>query len=145
MQFNFLQFRAVFSLFCIVLAGCGSNSPFKYVKCSGKISYEDGTPIPAGGMELRFTALDAPKLEKAYPRPAVARVNERGEFERVTSYKFGDGLIPGRHKVSIDLGNGPEAKPLVPKEYTSAASTPLIVDTADSPFDIKVPKPKAAR
>jgi len=143
MKSNSLRFRAVFSLFSIVLAGCGSNSPFKYVKVSGKIGYEDGTPIPIGGMELRFTALDAPKLEKAYPRPGVARVNEKGQFERVTSYKFGDGLIPGRHKVSIDLGNGPDIKPLVPKEYTSAATTPLVVDTADSPFTIKVPKPKA--
>src|SRR4051812_40252383 len=134
MKSNSLRFRAVFSLFWIVLAGCVSNSPFKYVKVSGKIGYEDGTPIPVGGMELRFTALDAPKLEKAYPRPAVARVNEKGEFERVTSYKYGDGLIPGRHKVSLDLGSGQDAKPLVPKEYTSIATTPLEVDTAKMPF-----------
>ncbi len=48
----------------------------------------------------------------------------------MTSYKYGDGLIPGRHKVCIDLGSGPEAKSLVPKDYTSIASTPLEVDTA---------------
>lgn len=93
-------------------------------------------------MELRFSALDAPKMEKAYPRPALARVNDKGEFDAVTSYKYGDGLIPGKHKVSIDLGTGPDKKPLVPKEYTSIATTPLEVDTAKLPFDIKVPKPK---
>ena len=142
MQSNSLRTRLVLCLVCTSFIGCGSNSPFSYVKASGKIAYEDGTPIPVGGMELRFTALDAPKLEKAYPRPAIARVNEKGEFERVTSYKFGDGLIPGRHKVSIDLSNGPDSKPLVPKEYTSATTTPLEVDTANVPFDIKVPKPK---
>jgi len=132
-------------LICLFLVGCSSNSPFAYVKASGKITYDDGSPIPVGGMELRFSALDAPKLEKAFPRPAVARVNEKGEFERVTSYKYGDGLIPGRHKVSLDLGSGPDAKPLVPKEYTSIATTPLEVDTANMPFDIKVPKPKGNR
>ena len=132
---------AWFILVCI-LAGCGSGSPYKYVKCSGKITYEDGSPIPKGGMELRFSALDAPQLEHAYPRPAIARVNDKGEFERVTSYKYGDGLIPGRHKVCLDLGSAQDTKPLVSKEYTSIATTPLEVDTANSPFDIKVPKPK---
>ena len=137
--------RAIFILVFVFLVGCNSNSPFNYVKASGKITYEDGSPIPAGGMELRFSALDAPKLEKAYPRPAVARVNDKGEFDLVTSYKYGDGLIPGRHKVSIDLGSGPDTKPLVPKEYRSIATTPLEVDTASLPFDIKVPKPKGNR
>ncbi len=137
--------RALFILVCTFVAGCGSGSPFKYVKASGKVTYEDGSPIAAHGMELRFSALDAPKLEKAYPRPAVARVNEKGEFDCVTSYKYGDGLIPGRHKVCIDLGSGPDAKSLVPKQYTSIATTPLEVDTANAPFDIKVPKPKGNR
>ena len=137
-----MRLLAIVILGSAFLVGCGSSSPFSYVKASGKITYEDGSPIPVGGMELRFSALDAPKLEKAHPRPALARVNNKGEFEVVTSYKYGDGLIPGKHKVCLDLGSGPTAKPLVPKEYTSIATTPLEVDTANLPFDIKVPKPK---
>src|SRR3954464_9653685 len=49
--------RALFIVVCVFLVGCSSNSPFDYVKASGKISYEDGSLIPAGGMELRFSAL----------------------------------------------------------------------------------------
>src|SRR5690242_2138194 len=56
------------------IAGCGSGSPYKYTKVSGKVTYEDGSPIP-GGLRLRFEALDAPAVEKAHPRPAIANVN----------------------------------------------------------------------
>jgi hypothetical protein len=125
-----------------VVAGCGSDSPFDYEKVSGKVTYDDGSSIPAGGMQLRFQALDAPKLENAFPRPAVANVNGEGVFDCVTSYKYGDGLIPGRHKVAIALAPGPGGKLLVPKEYSSVATTPLEIDTANSPLEIKVPKPK---
>jgi len=34
---------------------------------------------------------------------------------------------------------------LVPKEYTSIATTPLVVNTDDAPLEIKVPKPKGIR
>lgn len=131
------------ALICTCL-GCGSGSPFSYAKASGKISYEDGTPLR--NVRLQFVSQDAPAVEGAHPRPAVANVNDQGEFDCVTSYKYGDGLIPGKHKVAIDAGGSPEnSTPVVPKEYTSIATTPLIVDTADAPFEIKVPKPKAKR
>jgi hypothetical protein len=121
--------------------GCGSGSPFKYVKASGKITYEDGSPLK--NVRLLFDSQDAPSVEGAHPRPAVANVNDQGEFDCVTSYKYGDGLIPGKHKVAIDAG-GPD-NPSVAKEYQSMATTPLIVDTATLPLEIKVPKPKAKK
>jgi len=124
------------------LVGCGSRGPFSYVKVTGKVSYEDGSPIPMSGIKLRFAAIDAPKVENAVPRPAYASVNSNGEIECVTSYKYCDGLIPGKHKVAFEPGGGPENKIPVPKEYQSISTTPLVVDTTDSPFDIKVPKPK---
>jgi len=136
--------RYFISFFFCVAAGCGSGGPFDYVKVSGKVAYEDGSPIP-GGVRLRFAALDAPAADSAVPRPAIANVNDQGEFDCVTSYKYGDGLIRGKHKVAIEAGGKPDAKPRVPKEYLSIATTPLEVDTSDAPFDIKVPKPKAAR
>jgi hypothetical protein len=130
------QAAAVF-IACACL-GCGSGSPFKYVKASGKITYEDGTPLK--NVRLLFDSQDAPAVEGARPRPAVANVNDQGEFDGVTSYKYGDGLIPGKHKVAIDSG-GTE-NPVVPKEFQSLATTPLMVDTASLPLEIKVPKPK---
>jgi hypothetical protein len=134
--------RLVFALFLGCLFGCGSGSPYKYVKVSGKVTYDDGSIIPNGGMRLRFAAMDAPEVANAAPRPAYARVDDQGGFDCATSYKYGDGLIPGKHKVAIETGGGPDNKIPVPKEYKSISTTPLVVDTADAPFDIKVPKPK---
>jgi hypothetical protein len=134
--------RAIALFFCCVALGCGPGSPFDYEKVSGKITYEDGTPIPGGGLRLRFIAQDAPQVENAFPRPAFANVDADGEFAEVTSHKFGDGLIPGKHKVAIEKEGSPDARPPVPKEYLSISTSPLTVDTADAPFYIKVPKPK---
>jgi hypothetical protein len=134
----FLPFLA-----CLAI-GCGSGSPFDYEKVSGKVTYEDGTLIP-GATRLQFIAQDAPAVEGASPRPAVANVNPQGEFDCATSYKYGDGLIPGKHKVAIDSGGDPTKKVPVPKEYLSPSTTPLIVDTADAPLEIKVPKPAPGR
>lgn len=137
--------RLISILVCCAFVGCGSQSPFDYVKASGKLTYEDGTPIPAKSIRLQFAAQDAPQIEGAHPRPAIANVNEAGEFDCVTSYKYGDGLIPGKHKVSVEQATDKAGQLLVPKEYASIGTTPLVVDTADAPLEIKVPKPKGNR
>ena len=134
--------RFLLILLCGLTVGCGSGSPYSYVKTTGKISYDDGTPFPSGAIRLQFAAQDAPAVEGSHPRPSIANVNAQGEFDCVTSYKYGDGLIRGKHKVAIEQAADPKGKLLVPKEYTSIASTPLLVDTDSVPFDIKVPKPK---
>ena len=46
--------------------------------------------------------------------------------------------------MAIEAGGNPDAKLAVPKNYTNIATTPLIVNTDDSPFAIKVPKPSAS-
>jgi len=130
-------------LVCGFTVGCGSSSPYAYTKVSGKITYDDGSPIPGGGLILRFAAQDAPKLENAAPRPAFARTNAQGEFDSVTSYKYGDGLISGRHKVAIEPQGSIDSTAAVPNEYRSISATPLVIDTADLPLEIKVPKPRA--
>jgi hypothetical protein len=132
------------SALVVLVSGCGSGGPFKYVRASGKISYDDGSAIP-GGCRLIFSSMDVAPVGTAHPRPGMANVDAEGKFNEVTSYKFGDGLVPGKHKVVIQAANERDGKPLVPKEYISAETTPLIVDTADSPFDLKVPKPKGTR
>jgi hypothetical protein len=132
---------AVLSIFNV---GCGSRGPFKYVRVSGKVSYEDGSPIP-GGCKATFISQDAAPVGNAYPRQGIANVNAEGEFESVTSYKYADGLVPGKHKVVIQAANERDGKPVVPKEYANVETTPLVIDTANSPLDIKVPKPKGNR
>ena len=130
------------TLICVVTVGCGSGSPYDYVKAGGKLTYDDGSPIPVPNIRLQFAAQDAPAVEGAHPRPAIANINAQGDFDCVTSYKYGDGLIPGKHKVAIEQAADPKGKLLVPKEYTSIATTPLVVDTNNVPLEIKVPKPK---
>jgi hypothetical protein len=120
-------------------AGCGSGGPFEYVPVSGKVTYEDGSPLP-GAFKLIFIAQDAAAVEGAHPRPARANVDAQGAFDCVTSHKYGDGLIPGKHKVVLQIGSG-DGKPAVAREYSSSESTPLVIDTADAPLEIKVPKP----
>jgi hypothetical protein len=137
--------RFLLLFWCLFCLGCGASSPYDYVKASGRITYDDGTAIPSGGIRLHFAAQDAPTVEGAHPRRAIANVNEKGEFDCVTSYKYGDGLIPGRHKVAVQEATGANGELLVPSKFTSIATTPLMVDTNDAPFDIKVPKPTTRR
>lgn len=131
----------IWLLLVVVLAGCGSDSPFSYVRASGHISYEDGSPIP-GGIRLVFVPQDIAPVGNAHPRRGMADVDTSGKFDCVTSYKFGDGLVPGKHKVVIQGAADRGGQAAVPKEDTSEESTKLVVDTKEIPFDIKVPKPK---
>jgi len=49
--------------------------------------------------------------------------------------------VPGKHKVSIIYATDAQGKLLIPEEYTDLTTTPLVIDTADSPLVIKVPRP----
>ena len=125
---------------CLVL-GCGkSGEPFGIVPVEGKVTYEDGTPIP--NVFVQFVPETPPLDAKTVPRPGVASITDDGTIELVTTYNFGDGVVVGKHKVIVysKTPNGQRTKDVDPK-YGTASTTPLIVDTADSPFHIKVEKP----
>jgi hypothetical protein len=121
--------------------GCGSGGPYDYVPVSGTVTYADGTKIPLASMRLLFLPLDAPEVAGAHPRRAMANVTADGVFDCVTSYKYGDGLIPGKHKVVIEASSVQNGQPVLPIACLSMTTTPLVVDTADVPLVIKVPKP----
>jgi hypothetical protein len=123
---------------CAAVSGCGSDNPFEYVPVSGKVSYDDGSVYTGG--QLQFES-QAPPQGNLRPRPATAAINSDGSFDSVTSYKPGDGLVPGKHKVAFIFATDAQGKPLVPQEYMSVATSPLVIDTADAPLTIKVPKP----
>lgn len=135
------QLAACLLLAVIASAGCGSGSPFDYVKVNGTVQYEDGTSIPfVGETRLVFESQAPPISETLHPRPAIAYVAEDGSFSVVTSYKYGDGLVRGKHKVifgAVDAaGNA-----LIPAEYGDINTTPVLVDTNDSPLQIQIRKP----
>jgi hypothetical protein len=127
------------------LTGCGGSAdPFSYVKVNGKVSYDDGTPIPADALKLIFIAENPPTVDaKTFARPASCAPKADGSFDVVTSHTYDDGLLPGKHKVTVrafDKADKPMPG-LIPPEYNDPAKTPIEVDTASLPFAIKVKKP----
>jgi hypothetical protein len=135
------RLRSTAILALALCLGCGSGEPFDYIPVTGKLSYEDGSTIPAQGIVLQFIAQDVKPIDGMHPRPATASVNGQGEFNEATSHKFGDGLVPGKHKVALMYATDANGKLLVPVDFTHAGTTPLVVDTATLPLDIRVPKP----
>ena len=131
------------SLCLLLLAGCGSKDPFGYVKVSGRVMYDDDTPIPAD-LHLTFHPQAGPIDAKTHPRPGRAVADKAtGEFSSVTSHMPNDGLVRGRHKVTLLLNNGHPLPPsIAAPEYSDPNKTSLEVDTANLPFVLKVKKPK---
>jgi hypothetical protein len=109
------------------------------VSVSGKVTYEDGSPIPV--TKLYFYSLQPP-IDGMHPRPATVGVGPDGSFSDVTTYKYADGLVLGEHKVALfgDLKK-------LPKDCTDPTKTPLRVQITDSGqvLEIKVPKPAFGR
>lgn len=128
---------------CLLLAcaGCGPAAPFDYIPVSGRLTYEDGAPIPTRGIRLTFETLDVKPVGDMFPRPGDAEVDEEGNFALATSHKYGDGLVPGKHKVAIFYATDAKGNLLIPKEYSRPETTPIVVDTANLPMEIKVPRP----
>jgi hypothetical protein len=108
---------------------------------SGRLTYEDGTPIPAGGIRLGFSVQGVEPVDGKYPLPGEALVDAEGNFSKATTYRPGDGLIPGKHRVAIHYATDAKGKLLIPKEYAHPSTSPLTVNTANLPLEIKVPRP----
>ncbi|HEY4233634.1 MAG TPA: hypothetical protein VGM76_09415 [Lacipirellulaceae bacterium] len=126
-----------------LLTGCGSGGgPFSYVPVSGKVTYDDGSSIPVGGMKVYFHSLDPPSGEAHVP-PGIASAGPNGAFENVTSHKYGDGLIKGKYKVTLVCEEAGKLTTKIPKDYERPDTTPLHVEITESGqvLEIKVPKP----
>ena len=58
----------------LLIAGCGgSKDPFSYVKVKGKVTYADGSLIPAQRIKLTFNSELPPLDAKTYPSPALPK------------------------------------------------------------------------
>lgn len=138
-----LHYLVLMSLALWSVAGCGSKSPFEQVQVSGTLAYEDGTLIPAEMIILKFEPLAPPLDDKTFPPAGMSYVNvSNGKFDVVTSYKYADGLVRGEHRVLVAASSASgESTSLVPPEYLDSERTPLLIDTADSPLNLRVRKP----
>ncbi len=124
-------------------AAARGRDPFSYVKVSGTVTYDDGTKIP-GEVHVYFSS-ETPHVGNKYPKQGIVTLTKNGEFHDVTSHYFADGIVRGKHKVTLRGGNNSVLPPsIVPPEYCDAKKTPLEVDTGDAPFHLKVKKPDAA-
>ncbi len=127
------------------LSGCGSGDPFSYVPTTGKVTYEDGTPIPAPVVHLTFVAENPPTIdEKTFAPKGKADVTSTdGSFDVVTSHNYNDGLLPGKHKVLAIATDDKHQiiEGVIPPEYKEVNKTPLEIDTANQPLVIKIKKP----
>ncbi len=141
------QFATQWALLAGVLlltAGCGGQ-PYSTVRVSGKVTYDDGSLIPAPELFVYFEPQAEAIDPRTSPRRGFAQVNVAdGTFNRVTTYTPGDGAIAGKHKVVIEaMGEGgvPDYR-YFPREYSDVATTPLIIEVGSQrTFDLTVPKP----
>jgi hypothetical protein len=131
------------ALALVALGGCGSSDPFDYVQVQGKVTYDDGSTIPAQFIRVTFVPQTPPADVKTHPRPGVAEVDvATGSFNVVSSHNFGDGIVRGAHKVTIvALDQQLNATPAVPAVYADVNTTPLAVDASASPYHFQVRKP----
>jgi hypothetical protein len=138
-----VELSALALLLLCVVSGCGSDNPFEQVQVSGTLRYDDGSLIPADLIILKFEPLAPPLDKKTFPPAGMSYVNvEDGSFDVVTSHRYADGLVRGKHRVLVAATTSSgDATSLVPPEYVDSDRTPLIVDTADSPFQLVVRKP----
>lgn len=133
---------------CIVLVGlvaavgCGSNEPFSYRRITGTVKYDDETLIQADRLEVTFHPQTPPKDPKTYPRPGVADVDRStGTIQEITSHKYGDGVVAGEHKVTVQTyGSDGQPTDILRAEYTDVSTTPLTYSTSDRSATIRLKK-----
>jgi len=125
------------------VTGCG-GVPYKTVPVSGKITYEDGSLVKAASIKLFFwpqvQAIDA----KTTPKQGAAEADPAdGSFAVVSTWKYGDGAIAGKHSVCVfaydEKGNMTKA---VPQIYRDPKTTPLEVEVSKgmSPLELTIKK-----
>lgn len=126
------------------ILGCGGE-PFDILPVTGKVTYEDGSVIPAKELRVEFIPQTPPLNAATHPRPGMAYPNPAdGTFSAATTHKYGDGLTVGKHKVIVrsldEMENETDA---VPKQYRSMDTTPLEIEVASGKthLELKVKKP----
>jgi hypothetical protein len=130
------------------IAGCGSSVPFDIVPVQGKVTYEDGSLIPADSILVTFNPVPSETKSKVVAPGGQTQVNvQDGTFSAVSSHRANDGVAVGRHKVVIvafkkDRSGSPVPSNAVPPAYRSTNSTPMEVDVNESDqfLELKVSK-----
>lgn len=127
--------------------GCGESGPFDLAPVHGTVTYSDGSPIKADQLVVKFVPKTFQMQGKVASRSATTYVDVAdGSFSKPTTWKYGDGVMVGRHKVVVIAlsGAGPDTgspTKAVPSRYHRAETTPLEVEVSaagDNDFSLKV-------
>jgi hypothetical protein len=131
----------------LLVVGCGESGPFDLVPVHGTVTYSDGSPIKSDQLVVKFVPQAIHKQGRVAPRGASTYVDlADGTFSKLTTWKDGDGVIVGRHKVVVIalFGAGPNAgspTKVVPTRYHRADTTPLEVEVTaggENDFSLKI-------
>jgi len=84
----------------LLIVGCGERR-LSMVPVSGEVTFDGGPPPAAGRISFspNETFGDLPR------RPGMAQFGTDGKFQ-VTSFREGDGLVPGRYRVKVSCLSG---------------------------------------
>ena len=132
---------------CIIAAlcacvGCGDEG-LPLVPVTGQITFSGGPP-PSGG-----TIIFSPKsVDEGLPRrPGRGKFAQDGAFT-VTSFKDGDGLLPGRYQPLIDCWKGQPSSDN-PKTFETLNNVPsnfkaqeVVVERDAESVEVKIDVPK---
>jgi hypothetical protein len=126
----------------LTTSGCGEKG-LPLVPVSGKVTFAGSAP-PAEGV-ITFTPI---KVQEGLPhRPGSGGFDKQGDFQ-VTSFKQGDGLIPGTYHPSVTcwMGKPSSSDPgsferlnYVPKDFQAP---PVVVDASKDKVEIAIDVPK---
>ncbi|HEX3598687.1 MAG TPA: hypothetical protein VHU84_01020, partial [Lacipirellulaceae bacterium] len=89
---------------------------------SGKVTYDDGSAIPVPGMKIYFHSLEPP-IGDMHARPGIGSVGPDGRFSDITTYKYADGVVLGKHTVTLVCEERGKLTTKIPKEYEHPQST----------------------
>ena len=142
------QARTLAGLVAILVAlapcGCKRVAQAPTIPVSGKVTYEDGSLVPANQIELRFLTQPELAQEKDYPAAATARVDTRdGTFKEMTTWQHGDGVIAGQYAVeAIRYGDEENPGGYEARSYRGERVWPAKVTVAPdkTEFHITIPK-----
>jgi hypothetical protein len=125
-----------------ILGGCG-GSALPIIPVSGKVTHGGGAWPAAGTIVLSPLS-----VAEGHPRrPAIGNFKEDGTF-KMTSFKPGDGVIPGTYSVKVTCyekqpdANNPitfETYNVVPKDFKAKD---IVVDPSESSVTVEFDVPK---
>lgn len=137
-----LTYLLYYTVLLVSVCGCGQGGAYGVVPAEGSVKYDDGTLIEAGRIELLFVSQEEAIDAKTHPRQGVAEVNVADGTFTASTYGFHDGVIRGEHRV-IAQSIAPQGgyTKAIPKKYSRAESTPLVIDAQGQSIDLVIEKP----